>query len=249
MDDPRAPSVPPRVSGRATEAIFLPGFDGAARLRDEFVSELGKRVPSRSIGYPNRNLHTLEGYWRHAASELAEGSRPVLIAESFSGLVAARWAASEPRIAGVVLCGAFARNPSRIAAALGAAWPSAAKFTGTRFMTPYLLARHEIRDAREKRWTRALPEALGELQPSVIGERLRLIARESTARDLSKLTIPIVLVHFEGDRIIHRGARRHLESVCHNAKVMRLPGPHFALETRPLQCAEAIADSIAHLFE
>jgi len=43
-------------------------------------------------------------------------------------------------------------------------------------------------------------------------------------------------------------ARAHLESVCHNAHVLRLPGPHFALETLPVQCAEAIDTHLRSLF-
>lgn len=43
-------------------------------------------------------------------------------------------------------------------------------------------------------------------------------------------------------------SRAHLESVCHNAHVLRLPGPHFALETLPVQCAEAIDTHLRSLF-
>ena len=96
---------------RATEIIFLPGFDGVAELRAPFVAALAERHPARAIGYPNRRLETLAGYARFASSQVAPESRPILVAESFSGLVAARWAASDPHVAGLVLCGAFARSP------------------------------------------------------------------------------------------------------------------------------------------
>jgi hypothetical protein len=62
------------------------------------------------------------------------------------------------------------------------------------------------------------------------------------------LRIPIVLVQFQGDEVIRRSARDHLESVCHNAHVLKLPGPHFALESRPQDCAEAIGRRIRELF-
>ena len=96
---------------RATEIIFLPGFDGVAELRAPFVAALAERHPARAIGYPNRRLETLAGYARFASGQVAPESRPILVAESFSGLVAARWAASDPHVAGLVLCGAFARSP------------------------------------------------------------------------------------------------------------------------------------------
>jgi hypothetical protein len=57
----------------------------------------------------------------------------------------------------------------------------------------------------------------------------------------------VLLVQFDGDRVIGAAARAHLESVCHNAQVLRLPGPHFAIETRPRECAEAIGHRIRML--
>jgi pimeloyl-ACP methyl ester carboxylesterase len=58
---------------------------------------------------------------------------------------------------------------------------------------------------------------------------------------------PIVVVQFEGDEVVGPAARDHLESVCHNAQVVRLPGPHFAIETRPRECAQAIMERIRTL--
>ena len=69
---------------------YTPGFDGAGGLRAAFVEALGERHPARSIAYPNRTLDTLQGYARFAAGTVGVESRPVLIAESFSGLVAAK---------------------------------------------------------------------------------------------------------------------------------------------------------------
>lgn len=233
------------MNARATEAVFLPGFDGVAQLRDEFVTALARHRPTRSIGYPNRKLDSLDGYWQYAASQVAPDSRPVVIAESFSGLVAARWAARDPRVAGLVLCATFARNPVAFVPSLGASMPSMAKFVGSK-MNPLLMIRPE---SRRRGWSRALPAALGALHREVIGERLGLIARENVGPDLLALRIPIALVHFEDDLVVRRPAQQYLESVCHNARIMRLPGLHFALETRPLECAEAIAACIAPLFE
>jgi hypothetical protein len=45
--------------------------------------------------------------------------------------------------------------------------------------------------------------------------------------------------------VIGPAARAHLESVCLGAHVVRIAGPHFALETRPTECADAIAGALA----
>ena len=225
------------MSAHATEVLFLPGMDGDARLRGELLSTLAAVHPARGVGYPNRKLGSLEGYWRHVASQVAPDSRPVVIAESFSGIVAARWAANDPRVAGLLLCGAFARNPAPFAVRFGASMPSLARFVGLR-----------LGGTRGQGWTGDLVAAIRALHADVIGERLRLIAREDVGPDLSALRIPLVLVQFEDDGIVRGPARRHLEQVCHNARIMRLPGPHFALETRPLECGRAIAECLAPFF-
>ena len=226
------------MSASATEVVFLPGFDGNAQLRGEFVSAFAHRRPARAIGYPNRALGSLDGYRDYVASQVSPDSRPIVIAESFSGLVAARWAATDSRVAGLALCGAFARNPAPLVARLGSWAPSIARFAGSR-----------MGDPRGTGWERDLPASIRALRLEVIAERLRLIANEDISAELSSLRAPVTLVQFEDDEVIGPRARRHLESVCHNARIVRLPGPHFNIEVNPIPCAGAIAPWLAPLFE
>lgn len=228
----------------ATELVFLPGFDGMAELRSEFVAALAERHPARALGYPNRRLESLAGYARHASAQLAPESRPVLIAESFSGLVAARWAAQDPHVAGLVLCGAFARNPLPLTA-LGAAFPSMAQFFGAHLLSPMTFG---TRDAARRKWSQGLSSAVASLERGVIAERLRIIAEEDVSRELAMLRIPVVVVHFDHDLVIGPAARRALEAACTRATVVKVPGPHFAIETRPRESAQAILAHAAPLF-
>jgi hypothetical protein len=76
------------MSASPTDIVFMPGFDGVGELRREFVEALASIAPARAIDYPNRTLESLSGYARYASSQVSPQSRPVLVAESFSGLVA-----------------------------------------------------------------------------------------------------------------------------------------------------------------
>jgi pimeloyl-ACP methyl ester carboxylesterase len=223
--------------------VFLPGFDGAGELRHEFVAALRQHHAVRAVSYPRMPLGSLDRYREHAMGHLPVDWRPVLVAESFSGLVAARWASIDPRVRALVLCGSFARNPVGIAATLGAAMPGLVK-RGPALFRPLGEASG---DPARKRWSAGLADAIDALPPAVVAERLRLIATEDVGALLGSLRIPTVVVQFDDDRVIGPAARAHLEAVCHNAQVLRLPGPHFALETRPLQCAEAIGRRIRTL--
>jgi len=228
----------------ASEIVFLPGFDGVGELRAPFVAALGAWHPARAIAYPNRRLDSLNGYARHAATHVDAESRPVLVAESFSGLVAARWASKDPHVAGLVLCGSFARSPVPWAA-IGASMPSMAQFIGAHFMTPAGLVSQE---PARRRWSEALATALRSLDREVIAERLRIIATEDVGAELAALHIPIVLAHFDDDLVIGREARSYLESACPHAEIVRVPGPHFAIETRPRESAQAMRAAIASIF-
>ena len=229
------------ASPAASEIVFLPGFDGVAELRAEFVAALGEHYPARAIGYPNRRLDTLNGYARFASSQVGAESRPLIVAESFSGLVAARWASRDVHVAGVVLCGAFARSP-RPGVSLAASVPSLAQFF---ILNP---AGFVSRDAARRRWSEALDRAIRALDRDVIAECLRLIAIEDVSAELRALRIPIVLMQFEGDLVIGRQARDELEATCGNARIVRYQGPHFAIETRPREIAAALREPLAAFF-
>jgi pimeloyl-[acyl-carrier protein] methyl ester esterase len=223
--------------------VFLPGFDGDAPLRKDFMDALGQHHAVMGVSYPNRPLGTLDAYRTHAMAHVPVDWKPVLIGESFGGLIAARWAALDPRVCGVVLCASFARNPVSVAADLGAAVPGLVKLA-PRLTVPFALA---SRDPLRARWSNGFTRSLSALRNEVVAERLRLIAEEDVGPLLSGMRVPIVVVQFEADEIVGRAARDHLESVCHNAQVVRLPGPHFAIETRPRECARAIGERIRTL--
>ncbi|HEX4782146.1 MAG TPA: alpha/beta fold hydrolase [Usitatibacter sp.] len=233
------------MSTRATEIVFLPGFDGVAELRSPFVEALAERHPARAIGYPNSTLGTLNGYARFAAAGLNPQARPLVIAESFSGLVAARWAANDPHVAGLVLCGAFARSPAALAA-VGARLPSLTRFLGANLLNP---AGFMTSDPARRRWSKGLSDAIAGLAPEVLGERLRIIADEDVSRELAALRVPVVVVEFEDDLVVGRSATAALARCCAGASVVRLAGPHFALETRPRESAEALKPHLGPFFE
>lgn len=223
-----------------SQLIFLPGFDGIASLRSEFTNALAERHSVRAVTYPNRVLGSLDAYRDHAMAEAPVDWNPVLVAESFSGLVAARWAATDSRVCALVLCASFARNPVGQAASLGAILPALVKL-GPAFMGPLSWS---IGDEKRARWRAGLSRALASLDDGVVAERLRLIATEDVSGSLRALRIPVVVVHFESDLVIPGQARTHLEAACKNPRVLRLEGPHFAIATLPGECAAAICASL-----
>src|SRR5580693_2333139 len=94
------------------QLIILPGLDGTGARITPFLREMERAVPVRVLGYPPDQplgYAELESLVRQG---LPQGERYVLLAESFSGPIAIRVAADPPPgLAGLILCGTFAKNP------------------------------------------------------------------------------------------------------------------------------------------
>lgn len=225
-----------------TQFVFMPGFDGDASLRGGFVGELARRGHEvKAVSYPNRLLGSLDAYRAHAMAEVPVDWEPILVAESFSGLVASRWAAVDPRVRGLVLCGCFARNPLGYATQLGASLPTLVKL-GPAFMDT---AVQFSSDPARRRWSAGFTRAMSELRDDVVAERMRLIAGEDVREHLARIEVPVVVLQFEFDQVIAPSSRAELEAACPNARVVRLKGPHFMLAIRPRTCATAIERALA----
>jgi pimeloyl-ACP methyl ester carboxylesterase len=232
------------MSATPTDIVFMPGFDGVGELRREFVEALAGIAPACAIDYPNRTLESLSGYARFASSQVSPKSRPVLVAESFSGLVATRWAAQDPHVAAIVLCGAFASNPVAWSG-FASSMPATAQFLGANLVNPmtYFSA-----DPARRRWSAALKTAMGSLHKDVVAERLRIIATSDVRAELGSLRIPVVLVQFEEDLVIDPASRAALEAACFEPRVVKVAGPHYAIETRPRESVAALRPNLAALF-
>jgi hypothetical protein len=51
-----------------------------------------------------------------------------------------------------------------------------------------------------------------------------------------------------GDLVIPERARGELRAVCHNAAIVEIAGPHFALEVQPDECAQAVLAQLRNHF-
>src|SRR3981081_958267 len=92
--------------------LVLPGMDGTGQLLQPFVEAIGARARCTICAYPT---HTALDY--DQLTKLVEQSVPrnepwVILAESFSGPIAVKIAAANPRgLKGVILCASFVKNP------------------------------------------------------------------------------------------------------------------------------------------
>jgi len=55
-------------------------------------------------------------------------------------------------------------------------------------------------------------------------------------------------VQFEEDLVIDPESRAELEAACFEPRVVRVAGPHYAIEVRPQECAAALRAHLTPLF-
>lgn len=219
-----------------TELVLLPGLPGTAGWFDDFVSELPPDITARVIAYPVDEPLTLSQYAQCVAQQLP--NRYVLLAESFSGLVALRLLCDyQPLPKGAIFCATFAVPPRplllqalRVLPSPGwlVCWssPLLTRFACTGFWA-------------EQRTVEKARHAVAPVSPEVLGSRLRLIAK----RHPFKAHFEIPAYHFRPtrDRLVPGRCSRGFGRRFHPFRIERFDGPHCLLQTRPTDCAARIA--------
>src|SRR5437016_1747266 len=93
--------------------VLLPGLHGTDELAGPLLSVIPPDYRPTIVTYPKSGPHDYDSLLR-VVSEKMPGPEPaLLIAESFSGPLAIRYAAANPsRVRGVVLSASFVLNPA-----------------------------------------------------------------------------------------------------------------------------------------
>jgi pimeloyl-ACP methyl ester carboxylesterase len=212
----------------AVSVVLLPGLDGTGQLFSAFVACHPEGFRPVPLDYPpdrHASLNELAGLVR----QRLPGGRWLLLAESFSGPLAIRLAASRPPgLVGLVLVATAARW-SRLhwlrSAPLSAIFGLAAPSSALRWLLLGENASPEL--------VLATRRAIGSVRPEVLAFRLRELAATDVTVELAQVAVPILYLQARQDRIARRAERRTIESRHPLVDAQILDGPHFLLQTAP----------------
>jgi pimeloyl-ACP methyl ester carboxylesterase len=219
------------------QLIVLPGLDGTGSRLTAFLREMQCAVPTRIIGYPPgqpMGYAELESLVRQL---LPQDERYVLLAESFSGPIAIRMAADPPPgLAGLILCGTFAKNPFpwlRAVRALAVRLPFRSLPRWLR--APLLWGSGDPRRAppRAERASAAVDKA-------VIRRRLHEVLTVDATAHLADINMPTLIIGATRDRLVPRAAVRLLVQRIRQSEMAEIDGPHLLLQSRPAESAAAV---------
>ena len=223
---------------KQADLVLLPGLDGTGILFRPLIAALPADLRPEVIAYPPDRRLSLDEHARHVLDRLPAG-KPVVLAESFSGLVALALLARAPsRIGGVIFICSFAEPPRPLLLRLaplvsgsGALMRSAPSFLLRQFCLG--------RDATVEQLN-LLREALHAVAPEVLAHRLALVA---TRQSFGKAPFKTPCHYFQAseDRLVPSAAARWFQQRFERCDLERIPGPHFVLQAKAPECAQKVA--------
>ncbi|WKB51271.1 alpha/beta fold hydrolase [Eleftheria terrae] len=225
--------------------LLLPGLDGTGLLFAPLLAALPAGVRAEVLRYPCEHPLTLAQHADVVEQAWPADGRVVLLAESFSGLVALQLMQRRPpRLAGLLCVAAFAEPPRPWLLQLATRLPGSAHLARG---APDWLLRHACVGREADAATLALlRQALARVAPAVIAHRLALlrsVARPPAgpAGDLP----PLRYLQALGDRLVPRRSAGWFQAHWPGCRVDAIDGPHFLLQARPGACARWVSEALA----
>ncbi|MGC2029754.1 MAG: alpha/beta fold hydrolase [Steroidobacteraceae bacterium] len=217
--------------------VLLPGLDGTGKLFSELVRALDSDLDPQIVPYPvdqPLGYAELEALVRAA---LPADRRFVVLGESFSGPIAIRIGADPPAgLAGVILCGTFAKNPYPL---LGWA-PSLAAWFPLKSLPRWLRAPLMWGSLAADRAPAQLNRAMAAVSADVIRHRIAALLAVDASAALARVRLPILVLQAAHDLVIPRPATQSILKTAPHAQLVEIDGPHLLLQTRPEECAAAV---------
>lgn len=228
-----------------TRLVILPGLDGSARLRHEFTSVVARYFTAVDvIAYPPDIALDYADLQTWVRDRLPADEDFVLLGESFSGPVAIRLAAERQRgLVAMVLAASFATSPVFAAGAL----KRLVTLTPVQLRPRAALSWFLLGKWRSAELLDALGEALDQVLPRVIRQRLRNVLAVDATDAFRKVVIPTLYLRATADRVVPARCGEALLATSSQVTVVEIEGPHMLLETAPLECADAIAKFLGQL--
>lgn len=223
-----------------TQLVLLPGLDGTGMLFRPLQDVLERDMDCTIVAYPSTRELDLTQLAAVVLKQLSQTdtANAIVVAESFSGLVAlAVLAQSKIPIGGFVFVGAFAEPPRRLLPLLSGLFRVLAPLLPV--IPDFLIRRYCLgADAKAADLDR-LRQAIRKVSPAVLAQRMRLIAAEHSFGKV-RFDVPCCYIRAKEDRLVPASAVHWFEHRFKSVHIEEVQGPHFVLQARPRECAEAI---------
>jgi pimeloyl-[acyl-carrier protein] methyl ester esterase len=224
--------------------VLLLGLDGTGLLFKPVLDALPTELRPEVIRYPADQSLDL-GELAALVLRQLPSSKAVLLAESFSGLVALALLVNAPsRIQGVIFVGAFAEPPRPLLLRFA---PLVSQSAALMRSTPSFMLRQFClgKDATAGDLN-ILRETVASVSPAVLAQRLALIGmRHSFGR--ARFDVPACYLRPSDDKLVPASAVKWFQQRFKKLAVEEIDGPHFLLQAKPRESARAIEKAMQAL--
>jgi pimeloyl-[acyl-carrier protein] methyl ester esterase len=222
----------------------LPGLDGTGHLFAPLLGVLSKELRPQVISYPAGHPAGLDELAALVLRRLPQ-EKIILLAESFSGLVALALLANSPaRLRGIIFVGAFAEPPRPLLLRLAPLVSRSAVLM--RSAPSFLLRQYCLGKDATAADLKLLRETIAGVSPAVLAHRLELVgARHSFGR--GRFEVPARYIRASGDRLVPARSAQWFQQRFRNCAVEEIDGPHFLLQAKPGSAARAIERAVLDL--
>jgi pimeloyl-ACP methyl ester carboxylesterase len=214
--------------------VLLPGLNGSSSLFAPLLAQLGD-LPCSVLELPHHGPQSHDNLAKALGDQLGE-TPFVLLGESFSGPLAFRLALRPPSaMKGLILAASFLSPPHPLLP-LACRLPIPANLPAPAWLLRWLC----IEDAAPA-VLQLLENEIRHLSPQLVRQRLQAMARLKSPQ--ASLSLPT------RDRLVSHAAAASISVYCRDLRVSRIEGPHFLLQSRPRDCAQAIQQFVTELNE
>jgi len=215
--------------------VLLPGLDGTGILFEKLLLYL-KECEVIVLPLPNDGPQDYP-FLSEYILKLLPNENFILVAESFSGGIAARLTQqSLPHLKGIVFVASFLSAPKKIFANIAALLPIRIfvllPFSGFAFRLFFLgnnLSQTEIP---------SFLLAIQSIPQKIIKLRLKTIA--NAKYDGFTSCLPVLYLKASQDRLVPNKKAKEIQRAYVNFELSEIAGPHFILQAKPRECASEI---------
>lgn len=209
--------------------LLLPGLDGTGDLFRPFLQVLPSTHPTHILRYPTDHPLSINAQVDLLHAQLPDTNPVILIAESFSGPIALRYAAAHPaNIHAIVLCASFIASPvPRCLRCL-------AHPTLFRLPLPHFVIRTMLLDSTApSSLVHDVARAIRRVSPAVLAHRLHHVLTGDCADALRACSAPILYLQADHDRLVRPASLQRILSIRPEIRVKTLHAPHLLLQSAP----------------
>jgi pimeloyl-ACP methyl ester carboxylesterase len=221
--------------------VLLPGTDGTGILFQPFVNVLPEGTDAEVVSYPGDEYLTYEQLADLVRNLVPRNLPYIIVAESYSGPVAALLAAAPTgRLQGVVFVASFVSGPF---GRLGRWAANAVPVSSLRVGMPGWFLRWLLMDAATpSELIGVAQDAISRVSSRVLVQRLRDSLKAEYSDRIRNSKVRMACLAPQSDRLLGERGMRGLIAANPNIEILRIPGPHALLQCAPERCVAALGE-------